>query len=69
MSFRSNDTRKGDEIDLYFRFMLLEKQQRENKARNSEEPDFHPKYRKQLPPGLDIKQVFICVRPKDASRT
>lgn len=36
--------------------MLLEKQQRENKARNSEEPDFHPKYRKQLPPGLDIKQ-------------
>jgi len=39
-----------------FRFMLLEKQQRENKYGNGNEPDFGPRYRKTLPPGLDIKQ-------------
>lgn len=39
-----------------FRFMLLEKQQRENNFKESNEPDFRPRYRRTLPAGMDIRQ-------------
>lgn len=39
-----------------FRFMLLERQEKENKTKAKGEPNFHPRFRRTLPPGLDVKQ-------------
>ena len=39
--------------NFYFRFMLLEKMM----AEENQEPNFYPKYRKVLPPGLEVNQV------------
>jgi len=38
-----------------FRFMLLERKQRENPEKYRE-PNFHPRYRQTLPPGLGVRQ-------------
>ena len=46
--------------------MLLEKQQRENNFKESNEPDFRPRYRRTLPAGMDIRQVII--QPESGSR-
>ena len=41
--------------NFYFRFMLLEKMM----AEENQEPNFYPKYRKVLPPGLEVNQVSL----------
>ena len=47
--------------------MLLERKQRENPEKYRE-PNFHPRYRQTLPPGLGVKQVSSNINSEKSQR-
>ena len=47
--------------------MLLERKQRENPEKYRE-PNFHPRYRQTLPPGLGVKQVSSIMNSEKSQR-
>ena len=47
--------------------MLLERKQRENPEKYRE-PNFHPRYRQTLPPGLGVKQVSSIMNSENSQR-
>ena len=47
--------------------MLLERKQRENPGKYRE-PNFHPRYRQTLPPGLGVKQVSSIMNFEKSQR-
>ena len=47
--------------------MLLERKQRENPEKYRE-PNFHPRYRQTLPPGLGVKQVSSIINSEKSQR-
>ena len=47
--------------------MLLERKQRENPEKYRD-PNFHPRYRQTLPPGLGVKQVSSIINSEKSQR-